>query len=139
MMHLHNSHQYRLHRNSGDDMNTVFRQALTLIESMVVLAITGVLIVVLLPAVHMAWEMSSSTKCVSEADDPRPRRGLHLTASAVPDSDWPAYRRDPGLSGFSPLIGGLGEAPTVRWSVELGGSRTSSEQAQLVDVNGDGR
>ena len=44
-----------------------------------------------------------------------------------------------GLSGFSPLIGGLAEAPIVKWSVDLGGSLTNSEQAQLVDVNGDGR
>jgi len=68
-----------------------------------------------------------------------PVRGLRLTSSAVPAAEWPAYRRDPGLTGFSPLVGGLAEAPHKRWTHDLGGASASTEQVQLVDVNGDGR
>ena len=67
------------------------------------------------------------------------QRGLHFTASAVPAADWPAYRRDAGLTGFSPLVGGLEQAPVVRWTYDLGGVATTTEQAQLVDLEGDGR
>lgn len=60
-------------------------------------------------------------------------------ATAVPTGEWPAYRRDPGLTGFSPMVGGLAEAPQKRWTHDLGGTFTNTEQVQLVDVNGDGR
>ncbi len=66
-------------------------------------------------------------------------RDLRQTSSAVSAAEWPAYRRDPGLTGFSPLSGGLAEAPHKRWTSDLGGASASTEQAQLVDVNGDGR
>jgi hypothetical protein len=66
-------------------------------------------------------------------------QGLHLTASTVPAGDWPAYRRDGALSGFSPLAGGLERRPEIRWSVDLGGEMVNTEQAQLVDLNGDGQ
>ena len=66
-------------------------------------------------------------------------RGRRLASSGVPAAEWPAYRRDPGLTGFSPLVGGLAEAPRKRWTYDLGGASTSTEQVQLVDVNGDGR
>ncbi|MBC8353821.1 MAG: hypothetical protein H8E66_17615 [Planctomycetes bacterium] len=69
---------------------------------------------------------------------PRSAQGLKLAPSAVPAAVWPAYRRDPGLTGFSPLVGGLAEAPRKRWTHDLGGTSTSTEQVQLVDVNGDG-
>lgn len=75
---------------------------------------------------------------LARCDDALPH-GLRLTASTVPSAEWPAYRRDPALTGFSPLAGGLAEAPVVKWSFDLGGRPTPSEQAQLVDVNGDNR
>jgi hypothetical protein len=64
-----------------------------------------------------------------------PVKGLRLASSDVPAAEWPAYRRDPGLTGFSPLVGGLAEAPHKRWMYDLGGASTSTEQVQLVDVN----
>lgn len=66
-------------------------------------------------------------------------KGLRLASSRVLAAEWPAYRRDPGLTGFSPLIGGLAKAPHKRWSYDLGGASISTEQVQLIDVNGDGR
>ena len=33
-------------------------------------------------------------------------KGLELGSSRVPADQWPAYRRDAGLTGFSPLVGG---------------------------------
>lgn len=66
-------------------------------------------------------------------------KGLKLASSGVLAAEWPAYRRDPGLTGFSPLVGGLAEAPHKRWTYDLGGASTNTEQVQLVDVNGDGR
>ncbi|MEO2034037.1 MAG: VCBS repeat-containing protein [Planctomycetaceae bacterium] len=68
-----------------------------------------------------------------------PAKGLRLTASAVPAAEWPAYRRDPGLTGFSPLVGGFATAPHAVWTYDLGGSRANTEEAQLIDVHGDGR
>ena len=53
-------------------------------------------------------------------------------------SDWPSYRRDGGLSGFSPLRGGLDRAPTKLWTVDVGGQLSPSEQVHVEDVNGDG-
>ncbi len=68
-----------------------------------------------------------------------PTHGLQLSADTVPAADWPVFRRDSGLTGFSPLSGGLENQPAVRWSFNLGGSPNPVEQAQLADVNGDGR
>ena len=62
-----------------------------------------------------------------------------LTPSAVANSAWPAYRRDPALTRFSPLVGGLAESPREQWKHDLGGLVASTEQVQLVDINGDGR
>ncbi len=59
-------------------------------------------------------------------------------ALIVPASDWPAYRRDGGLTGFSPLRGGLAHAPSRRWTVELGGPRVPAEGVRFEDLNGDG-
>ena len=58
--------------------------------------------------------------------------------TTVPQAEWPAYRRDAGLTGFSPLVGGLTEAPRSRWAYDLGGAIQNTEQVQLVDLNGDG-
>jgi hypothetical protein len=66
-------------------------------------------------------------------------KGLKLASSRVPAAAWPAYRRDPGLTGFSPLVGGLAEVLHKRWTYDLGGASASTEQVQLVDVTGDGR
>ncbi|MAV38753.1 MAG: hypothetical protein CMJ59_25225 [Planctomycetaceae bacterium] len=59
--------------------------------------------------------------------------------SGVRAAEWPSYRRDSGLTGFSPLSGALAEAPSQRWSFDLGGTGIPTERVQLVDVNGDGR
>lgn len=68
----------------------------------------------------------------------QPADSRPATGTQPPASDWPAYRRDPGLTGFSPLTGGLAGKPRQRWSYDLGGTQTSTEEAQLVDVDGDG-
>ncbi len=57
----------------------------------------------------------------------------------VPAAEWPAYRRDPGLTGFSPLVGGVATAPHPRWTYDLGGVNTHTERPHLADVNGDDR
>lgn len=54
-------------------------------------------------------------------------------------SDWPSVRHDGGLTGQSPLKGGLGQAPTESWNVDLGGPMAPSEYASIQDVNGDGK
>jgi hypothetical protein len=54
-------------------------------------------------------------------------------------SDWPMYRHDPALSAESPITGGLAEAPSVAWSIDLGGPKLSSESVVIRDVTGDGR
>ena len=43
-------------------------------------------------------------------------------AAATPVGDWPAYRRDGGLTGFSPLRGSLQVPPVKRWDYQLGGT-----------------
>ena len=58
---------------------------------------------------------------------------------SVPGGDWPTYRHDAAISAVSPLKGGLGHAPRVAWSVDLGGPRVPSETVQVRDVTGDGR
>ena len=58
---------------------------------------------------------------------------------AIPPGDWPAYRRDGGLTGFSPLRAGLATAPRKRWTYDLGGMPRNVEQVRLLDLNGDGR
>ena len=64
---------------------------------------------------------------------------LTTSAAADPGSLWPRYRHDGGLTGFSPLKGGLGEAPKILWSVDLGGASVAAEQVRLEDINGDGK
>lgn len=64
---------------------------------------------------------------------------LAAQPQAVPGGDWPTYRHDAALSAVSPLKGGLGRAPRVAWSVDLGGPRVPSETIQVRDVDGDGR
>lgn len=53
-------------------------------------------------------------------------------------SDWPMYRRDPALTATSPLRGGLGQAPHVAWSLELGGPKLPLETVLVRDVTGSG-
>ena len=65
----------------------------------------------------------------------RPKR----VAGAVADGDWPAYGRDGGLTGFSPLVGSLAKPPQRLWTVDLGGRMTSGETVRLADVDGDGQ
>ena len=70
--------------------------------------------------------------------------GLVATGNAeesvtAPAGDWPSYRRDAGLTGFSPLRGGLQAAPVRRWGYDLGGVTRNVEQVRLLDLNGDGR
>ena len=60
-------------------------------------------------------------------------------AATAPAGDWPSYRRDAGLTGFSPLRGGLQAAPVRRWGYDLGGVTQHVEQVRLLDLNGDGR
>jgi hypothetical protein len=57
----------------------------------------------------------------------------------VPGDDWPTYRHDATLSATSPLKGGLGRAPHVVWTVDLGGPRLPAETILIRDVTGDGR
>src|SRR3954464_7317964 len=56
----------------------------------------------------------------------------------LPGSDWPSYRHDAGLTGVTPLKGGLGQPPRIAWSIDLGGPRIPSESIQVRDVTGDG-
>jgi outer membrane protein assembly factor BamB len=58
---------------------------------------------------------------------------------AVVGADWPSVRHDGGLTGQSPLKGGLGQAPGELWSVDLGGPSLPMEYATIQDVNGDGK
>ena len=58
---------------------------------------------------------------------------------APPAGEWPSYRRDAGLTGFSPIRGGLQVAPLRRWGYDLGGATRPVEQVRLMDLNGDGR
>jgi hypothetical protein len=56
-----------------------------------------------------------------------------------PGSDWPMYRHDPALAAVSPLRGGMGQAPTLAWSLDLGGPKIPSERILVHDVLGEGR
>ena len=56
----------------------------------------------------------------------------------IPAAEWPGYRRDGGLTGFSPLVGGLSKQPKQLWTANLGGQRQNTERVQMLDVNGDG-
>lgn len=51
---------------------------------------------------------------------------------------WPFYRHDQGMTGISPLKGGLAKAPKPRWSFDLGASVEPSETVRLEDLDGDG-
>ena len=64
---------------------------------------------------------------------------LKRVAGPVADGDWPAYGRDGGLTGFSPLVGSLAKPPQRLWTVDLGGRMTSGETVRLADVDGDGQ
>jgi len=63
---------------------------------------------------------------------------LTVRPAADPSGLWPRYRHDGGLTGFSPLKGGLGEAPKILWTVDLRGPSVAVEQVRLEDINGDG-
>ncbi len=60
-------------------------------------------------------------------------------ALPAPAALWPQYRHDHSLAGRFPLRGGLGQAPQVRWSADLGGEHTPSEQWRVEDLDGDGQ
>src|SRR5262245_32648574 len=64
---------------------------------------------------------------------------ISLARASDPGGLWPRYRHDAALTGFSPLKGGLGEAPKVLWTVDLGGPAVAAEQVRLEDLNGDGK
>jgi hypothetical protein len=68
-----------------------------------------------------------------------PAQETQQEAASIPAAEWPGYRRDAGLTGFSPLTGGLAAPPCRQWTYDLGGASTNIEQVQLVDLNGDGR
>src|SRR5215204_5505480 len=62
-------------------------------------------------------------------------------ASAEPSADgalWPCYRHDQGMTGISPLKGGLAEVPKPRWTFDLGANAEPSETVRLEDLDGDG-
>ncbi|HAB19528.1 MAG TPA: VCBS repeat-containing protein [Verrucomicrobiota bacterium] len=64
---------------------------------------------------------------------------VRLTTLALAGpGDWPSYRRDGGLSGFSPLRGSLAQAPREVWHVDLGGALANVESARVEDLTGDG-
>src|ERR1041385_8832646 len=68
--------------------------------------------------------------------------GLNLANLSYADNTdglWPRYRRDSGLTGFSPLKGGLGHAPKSLWVVDLGGQLVAAENVRIMDIDGDGR
>ncbi len=71
-------------------------------------------------------------------------RVLHAVLLLAPFSvlgapgDWPSYRRDASLSGFSPLRGGLADTPREIWSVDLGGPMAAIESVRVEDITGDG-
>jgi hypothetical protein len=54
-------------------------------------------------------------------------------------TDWPRFRHDSQLTGFSPLKGGLARPPREAWSVDLGGPMAGAETVRIEDVNGDGK
>lgn len=60
-------------------------------------------------------------------------------ADSLPGSDWPMYRHDSALTAVSPLRGGFGEAPTLAWSLDLGGPKVVAERVVIQDVTSDGR
>ena len=62
-----------------------------------------------------------------------------LLTKDEPGSDWPMYRRDAALTAVSPLRGGLGEAPTLAWSLDLGGPKVPAEKVVVRDVTGHGQ
>jgi outer membrane protein assembly factor BamB len=49
------------------------------------------------------------------------------------------YRHDPALTAVSPLRGGFGEAPTLAWTLDLGGPKIPAERVLVHDVIGDGQ
>jgi outer membrane protein assembly factor BamB len=49
------------------------------------------------------------------------------------------YRHDLALAAESPLRGGFAEAPSVAWSLDLGGPKISAESVIVRDVTGDGQ
>src|SRR5262245_1895102 len=76
--------------------------------------------------------MVSGTAALLSAAEEKP-------PAAAPASDWPMYRHDPALTGVSPIKGGLKAAPSVDWSLDLGGPSVSLEHVVVCDVTGDGR
>jgi hypothetical protein len=64
---------------------------------------------------------------------------INHSQGTEPNSLWPRYRHDSGLTGFSPLKGDLGQAPKLLWSVDLGGPLASAERVRFEDINGDGQ
>jgi len=68
-----------------------------------------------------------------------PAHGFTRATTVYPaNSDWPMYRRDPALTAASPLRGGLGAAPQVVWSLELGGPTLPAETLLVRDLTGSG-
>src|SRR5262245_7637596 len=82
--------------------------------------------------VQAAVLSSTAALFADAAENPR-------TGSFTAGSEWPMYRHDPALTGVSPLKGGLGEAPRVAWTVDLGGPKVPGESVVVRDVTGDGR
>lgn len=60
-------------------------------------------------------------------------------SSAGPGADWPSFRHDAGLTGLSPLKGGMDKAPGELWSIDLGGPSYPAETVTIQDINGDGK
>lgn len=77
--------------------------------------------------------MSATAALLAAAETEKP-----VAPPFLPGSDWPMYRHDPALSAESPITGGLAEAPSVAWSVDLGGPKVPSESVVVRDVTGDG-
>jgi hypothetical protein len=76
---------------------------------------------------------------MSLAIDPYVRVEGPSTRHPKPGSDWPMYRHDPALTAVSPLRGGMDQAPTLAWSLDLGGPKFPAERVLVHDVMGKGQ
>ena len=78
-----------------------------------------------------------SIQKLPELPPPHPDSSNHQNrADKLRPGDWPVWRRDPGNTGISPLIGSIKSAPEIRWSIPVGSAPVIP---YWIDLDGDGR
>ena len=59
-----------------------------------------------------------------------------VSVNTLRPGDWPVWRRDPGNTGQSPLVGSMKSAPEIRWSLPVGSAPVSPN---WFDLDSDGQ